>query len=306
MKQTKKVSDTSIRVLETLKFLSQNAASIQDIIRYFEKKDPNSRVYTNEVILKYINTLKVFGFKFKKEKDKYVMLNTPNQLGFDEKHLKTLLLIKNCSEFLPEKSVKIEMHKFLQDLEMRFNDESRLLAQNVVRTSTLNFGLNYNRFSEQINEYEKYCSDGQKVKITYKDRHEPAVSIIVEPSEIRYKSENVYLRIYNPMSAELKDIDFATILEVKQLPLKANPTNMLSSVTFRLKDRLAKGYRLHDGEKLLKIETEGSVVILNQLEDRTLLLKRLMRYGENCEIISPKSLRDEMYKMITATLSNYK
>lgn len=305
MKSTKKISDTSIRVLETLKFLSKNGSSIQDVIRYFEKKDPNNRVYTNEVILKYINTLKVFGFKFKKEKDKYVMLNTPNQFKFDEKDLKTLLLVKAYSELLPEEKIKTEMHKFFQDLERRFCDETKLLAHNIKKPNAIHFELNYNKFSEKINEYEKYCLDEQKVKITYKDRHGPKMSIIVEPNEIRYKGADVYLRVYNPLSAEIQDINFISIIEIKQLPLKSNPTNMLSSVTFRLKNRLAKAYRLHDGEKLIKVEDDGSTVILNQQEDRTLLLKRLMRYGENCEVISPKTLRAEMSQMIAATISKY-
>lgn len=81
--------------------------------------------------------------------------------------------------------------------------------------------------------------------------------------------------------------------------------SMFSSVTFRLKDRLAKGYRLRDDEKLLQTKSDGSIIILNQKEDRVLLLKRLMRYGENCEVISPKTLREEMKQMIETTLSNY-
>ncbi len=94
MKTAKKTGDASVRVLDTLKFLSKNSASIQDIIKYFEKIDQNNRTYTNEVILKYINTLKVFGFRFAKEKDKYVLLNTPEQFEFNEKDLNSIYLIE--------------------------------------------------------------------------------------------------------------------------------------------------------------------------------------------------------------------
>lgn len=304
MKTYKKISDTSIRVLETLKFLAQSPASINDIIGHFEKKDPNNRIYTSEVILKYINTLKVFGFKFKKEKDKYVLLNTPNQFNFDEKDLRTLLLIQNCSKIIPEIKVTTEVQKFLQELERRFSDNTNALAQNITKSNFLNLSK-YERYSERIKEYEQYCIDGQKIKLTYKNKEEANISIIAEPTEIRYKDEQVYLRIYNPISAEIQDINFDWVIEIKQLPLKANPTTMLSSVTFRLKDRLTKAYRLHIGEKLLQTEQDGSLIILNQQEDRTLLLKRLMRYGENCEVISPKSLKEEMKQLIKATLSNY-
>jgi len=301
----KKTSDTSIRVLETLKFLYQNSASIQDIIKFFEKKDPNNRVYTNEVILKYINTLKVFGFKFKKEKDKYVLLNTPNQFNFEEKDLKAILLIQKYSELIPEQKIKTETHKFLTELERRYSAETSLLAQGIVKPNNIDLENTYTKFTSKICEYEQYCLDAQKIKITYKERQERVVSVNVEPKEIVYMGAEVYLRIYNSLSAEIQDINFTSIIEVKQLPLKTNPANMFSSVTFRLKDRLVKAYKLHDGEKLLRIEADGSTVILNHKEDRTLLLKRLMRYGENCEVIAPKTLRAEMLQMITATISNY-
>ena len=35
-----------------------------------------------------------------------------------------------------------------------------------------------------------------------------------------------------------------------------------------------------------------------------LLLKRLLKYGENCKIIQPKSLRDEFFAMTDDILKN--
>jgi predicted DNA-binding transcriptional regulator YafY len=305
MKTSKKISDTSIRVLETLKILSKSPASIQDIINCFEKMDPDNRIYTSEVILKYINTLKVFGFRFSKEKDKYVILNTPVQFYFDEKDLKAIYLIERAVGVLPENEINMEINKFLQDLEKRFSDNTRLLSRNINRTDFVDLEFNYKKYEEQIKKYEKYCLDGQRLKITYLNQNKKEISAMVEPNEIKYRGNEVYLSVYNPLSAQVQDINFNFILQIEQLPLKSNPTTMFSSVTFELKDRLAKAYRLHDSEKLLQIKTNGNTVILNQKEDRMLLLKRLMRYGKNCEVISPKSLREEMHLMIKATLANY-
>ena len=102
--------------------------------------------------------------------------------------------------------------------------------------------------------------------------------------------------------AQLQDINFDEIMEIKQLPTKSNPMNMLSSTTFKLKSPLAQTYKLHQDEKLLEIDIDGNILLLNQKEDRTLLLKRLMRYGACCEVLSPKSLRDEMKELIGDTL----
>lgn len=305
MKTSKKTGEACIRVLETLKTLYEGEASIQDIIKNFEKIDSNSRVYTNEVVLKYINTLKVFGYRFIKEKDKYVLLNFPNQFDFDTNDLKAIYLIENFSDLLPEERVKNEINKFLQGFEKRFSDNTRFLAYSIHKPDFVGLKYDYSRYSRQIKEYEKYCIDGQRLKITYKNKNGVEISAMVEPDDIKYVENEVYLSVYNPVLAQIQDVNLSSIVKVEQLPLKSNPKSMFSSVTFKLKNDLAKVYKLKEGEKLLQINTD-SVIILNQQEDRTLLLKRLMRYGEHCEVISPKNLREEMQELIKTTLGNYK
>ncbi len=305
MKMSKKIGDTSIRVLETLKFLYKNNASVQDIIYYFEKHDPNKKIYTSEVILKYINTLKVFGFKFAKDKDKYILLNYLIQFDFNENDLKAIYILEKFAQLFPEEKIRAEINKFLQELEKRFNDNTNSLFQNIKKNNPVKFKFIYDSYLDKIKQYEKYCIDEQKLKISYKNQNKTETSLIVEPNEIKYAGNEVYFRVYNPVSAQIQDINFNSIIKIEQLPLKSNRTSMLSSITFKLKDRLAKAYKLHEGEKLLQINLDNSITVLNQKEDRMLLLKRLMRYGENCELISPKDLREEMKKLIRATLSNY-
>lgn len=305
MKTSKKMSDTSIRVLETLKFLTKEKASIQDIIRHFEKTEEKNPIYTNEAILKYINTLKVFGIKFNKNKDKYILTNSLVQFDFSEKDLNALQKLEKYSNAFPESKIKSEVNMFLQDLEKQFSDNTKFLSHNVKKNNSANFDFNYEKYLSQIKEYEKYCIDEQRLKITYKKTSKIESSIIAEPIEIKYTKNKVYFSVYNPLSAQIQDINLDSIIKTEQLPSRSNPANMLSSVTFKLKDRLAKVYKLHEGEKLMQKNSDDTLIILNQKEDRDLLIKRLMRYGENCEIISPKNLRTEMNEIIKSTLANY-
>jgi len=305
MNKFKKVNDTSIRVLETLKILSNGSSSIQNIIRYFENSYPDGRVYTNEVILKYINTLKVFGCKIVKEKDKYSLMNTVSRIKLNTSDLKSICLLENFAADFPEEIVKTELGKFLQELEKRFDDNTRMLANSLNRPQLAGSKFSYEKYSGKIKKYEKYCTDAHRLKITYMDDSKNEKSIIAEPHNIKYGENNVYFCVYNPTSAQIQDLSFDNILEVEQLPSKSNPQNMFSSVTFELKDRLAKGYTLHDGEKLASVKPDGSIVIISHREDRGLLLRRLMRYGVYCEVIAPQSLRAEMAQLIAATIENY-
>lgn len=305
MKKVKKIGDASVRVLETLKFLSQKSSTIQEILKNFEKTDPDNRIYTSEVILKYINTLKVFGFRFIKEKDKYVLLNMPCQIELNENEIQTLLLIENALSKFPEEEVKKEVGLFLQDLEKRFSDNTRLAFSNIKKPYEDKLKFDYSKYEKQIKTYEKYCCDKQRVKITYRNKNKSEFSIIAEPNEIKYMVNNVYFNVYNPATAQIQNINLDSITRVEQLPLKSNPVNMLTSVTFELKNRLAKAYNLHDGEKLLQLNTNGNIIVMNQKEDHNLLMQRLMRYGDNCEIITPKTLREEMKQLIKSTLELY-
>ena len=305
MKKFKKIGDASIRVLETLKLLYNSSASIQDIIRHFEKIDAGNKVYTNEVILKYINTLKVFGFKILKQKDKYVLLNVLDGFHFNEKDLKTVYLLGKYANLFPEESVKLEMNNFLRDLERRFDDNTKKLSQRIVSVSPKVFKLNYGEYEKQIKEYEKYCLDKQRLKIIYKNSKNAQVSIMIEPVEIKYFENEIYLSVYNQLSAQIQDININSIIRVEQLPLKSNPVSMYSSVMFALTGALAKNYRLRADEKLAQVRIDGSVVIQNQKEDQGLLSRRLLRYGELCEVISPKSFRDEIKQLVQATFNQY-
>lgn len=305
MKKFKKIGDASIRVLETLKLLYKSSASIQDIIRHFEKIDAGNKVYTNEVILKYINTLKVFGFKILKQKDKYVLLNVLDGFHFNEKDLKTVYLLGKYANLFPEESVKLEMNNFLRDLERRFDDNTKKLSQRIVSVSPKVFKLNYGEYEKQIKEYEKYCLDKQRLKIIYKNSKNAQVSIMIEPVEIKYFENEIYLSVYNQLSAQIQDININSIIRVEQLPLKSNPVSMYSSVMFALTGALAKNYRLRADEKLAQVRIDGSVVIQNQKEDQGLLSRRLLRYGELCEVISPKSFRDEIKQLVQATFNQY-
>lgn len=305
MKKPKKTSDTSIRVLETLKIFSKNKASIQEILCHFEKIDPHNKIYTSEVILKYINTLKVIGYRFAKEKDKYVLLDSPMRLNFDASDLTAIYTLQKFSQMFPEERIRSEINMFLQDLEKHFDNETKQLAQKISKTELNANIFDYSIYADKIKEYEKYCIEQQRLKISYKNRDGSEVSEVVDPNEIKYLDNNIYLSVYNPISAQVHDIDFNLILKITQMPQKSNSSCLYTSITFQIKGMLAKAYKLHENEKLLQIRPDGSHIILNQKEDRVLLLKRLMRYGENCQILSPQAFKNDMKELIKSTLANY-
>lgn len=80
---------------------------------------------------------------------------------------------------------------------------------------------------------------------------------------------------------------------------------MPTTVVYKLKNRLAKTYKIKENEYSDGYDESGNLIVINKNEPFDLLLNRLMRYMYNCEIISPKQLRDKMIEKINDTLKNY-
>lgn len=307
MSRKSKYNDTSVRVVETLKILSKKPSSVQDIVKIFAKNISSEKFFTNEVVLKYINTLKVAGFKINKEKDKYVLHNNLVQFDFSEQELAALKILESFVQNIPEESKKTELHKFIHDIEDRFSNETRLKASKIDRVRSLHGELLFDMHGTILKKIEHVCYESQKIKLYFYDKNKNMAlsNVVVEPKEIMYRDNKVYFSVYNPVSAQIQSFDLADIVKVEQLPLRAGSSNMFSSVSFLLKESLASAYKLHKEEKILKKNIDGSIVVINYIEDRQLLLQRVLRYGEFCEVLSPKTFRDEVRNTVNRMLQNY-
>src|SRR5574344_172991 len=246
---SQKSCETSARVLDTLKLFINKNLSIQDIISFFETSEHHCKSYTPEAIFKYLNTIKIFGLNFAKVKDKYHLLDAPIKIDFNEKDIKALKIFEEYSSTLPEKNVHKNISEFLQNLEKFFSCNSRKIATDL-NFIPHGFEKQYKRYESEIQQFEQYCVDKLKVKVEYSDKKGTILSIIAEPKCVSYRDEKVYISLYNPISAKIQEIDLDTLISISQLPLKSSSTNILMSVTYNLYGRLAKGYKLHYGERI--------------------------------------------------------
>ena len=73
---------------------------------------------------------------------------------------------------------------------------------------------------------------------------------------------------------------------------------------FRVKGGLAKVYDLREGEQISETHKHKKV-ILNYAEDRELLARRLLRYGKECEVLSPQEFRQYFVKLLDEMAAKY-
>lgn len=301
LQKTSKYCETSVRVIETLLLLLNNKLSTNDILNYFRNIYPESKINNKEVILKYLNTLKVAGYEIQKDKEKYFINTSPKQIKFSQRELEAKIFLENIIAQFPNTKNKIKIQKLLQNIEKYYQKSNN---ENIDYPQ-LNLNIETNNIKNLIEELEQYCNDKQKLKIEIKNSPENKI-ITVTPLEIIFKKDHFVFSTYSQTTGTIINIPLNKIIKVEQYPTITSASAPLSTISFELKDRLAKAYNLKDGERIIDIKPNGNIVISNNLEDKNELIERLLRYGKYCEIITPKTVRDEMKAILKNALENYK
>ena len=304
-KDNQKLNDGCIKIFKLIKLLYEDKADYQSVIDIFID-DFNEDQTTNniQVILnKYLNTLKVFGLNVVKENNKFILKNGLYSIPFSNDDLISIGILTKLSENFPDKDISQNIQKLLQELNFRMDESHKNKLKNI--SKNYNFSFFYSNLEEKIDYCKQICKENFVVVIIYLKNNEE-VKCKCTPKEIIYEPEGAFLKVYDAISHENINIPITNILTISKQPQIANSTELTTTVVYKLKNRLAKTYKIKENEYSDGYDKDGNLTIINKNEPFDILLKRLMRYSFNCEIISPKSLRDKMLEQINKTLEQYK
>lgn len=260
---------------------------------------------THVTLNKYLNAMKIFGIKIKKINGKYHMISSPYKIKLNLDDMKSIALLKDANSLLPEGKNKARFRDFLNALEIRYDETAQSFVQIADNTQNLNLQFYHSEMVEQVRQCEKYCQDKQKLEIIFTNDKGEELNLICSPVEQVYLKRKICLKVMGNNGHRVYEIPIENIKSIKSLPSKASSPSIPTTVVYRIKNRLAKNYKIRDWERMDTLESDGSQIIVNKNEDLNVLLKRLMRYGTDCVIISPKFLREEMIERLNQTINNY-
>lgn len=301
--KNKKIADSGLRILEVLKALSKSPLSIDEMLKLIADNEEIETVYTRETFNKYINTLKLAGFEIHKIDNKYVMTNTLNLINLSNENIRVFKFLRKYAEKIYLNETNQEVIGFLDIVEKTLDkDTEKRFLKNKRSIGLKNFDLKIP--SDIVKKYENFCNEQQKLNLTVLENNQEN-EYKIDPRKIKYEKEFVYLLGYDYVNDEFKKIKIKDIKKCKQLPQKSPENKSSKYITYRLKNRLAKSYVLKENEKLVNIENDNELLISNTNEDINSLFSRLLRYGENCEIVYPKSVRESFKSYIDKILEIY-
>ena len=302
MNKSEKNFDAGLRVLEVLKvMLNENLKKIE-LIEKLKNNSVVECVYTQEAFVKYFNTLEALGFELERVKNNYILANAlfKIDLSKEEKELLEKLILE--SKFLYNKNIEL-------NVKTAVNKINKYISPKFTNEQLSNLFDNESKFdSDVVNNnlllsIKNMIADNLLVKIKFRKNKNLIEETIVELKEIVEKNNKRFVLCYLPDLARNIKINIDSIIELNQLPKKSKGTTCLNSVVFELYGRLVSSYKLKPSEKVINF-SNNCITVSNTAEDKDTLLRRLLKYGENCKIITPKSMQNELLDLTNEMLKN--
>jgi len=251
---------------------------------------------------KYLNAFKVFGIKVIKEKGKYKLESSLYSMPFTFSDIKSLVLLANTCENFPDEEIADDVKTVLNHLFLRMNNQDKNTFNTLMQNSDYSFY--FTDLKDQIKYCDNFCKQGYQISVTY-IKNKKNVTINVSPQKLIYGSKTVYLNAIDPVKNEKFEIPIVNILSIHQLPQKTVHRELNNTVVFKLKGMLAKNYKARQNEEVTGNDEFGNLIVISKNIAFDRLILRLMKYGYNCEVVSPKFVRDRMRQLIDETLNNY-
>lgn len=306
MKNNKKLNEGCLKIFQLLELLYEDKADYDSVISIFKDEFADQSTNNIQVILnKNMNALKVFGIKVIKENNKYKMLSSLYSMPFTLDDLKAISIITNSIKEFPDEEIDKNILSFINNIQFRMGNEDKNTLNNLSQNRNYDFSFYYSNIKDQVEQCRKICKEGFIINVFYISKGQE-ISCKCTPQEVLYDTKNAYLKVYDTISRQNLEIPITNILSIAKLPQIAKKVEMTTTVVYKLKNRLAQTYKLKETETSEGLNANGELIVINKGEPFDKLLQRLMRYSYNCEIVSPKNLREEMIKLINETLSNYK
>ena len=265
------MNDGCIKIFKLIKLLYEDKADYQSVIDIFID-DFNEDQTTNNiqvVLNKYLNTLKVFGLNVVKENNKFILKNGLYSIPFSNDDLISIGILTKLSENFPDKDISQNIQKLLQELNFRMDESHKNKLKNI--SKNYNFSFFYSNLEEKIDYCKQICKENFVVVIIYLKNNEE-VKCKCTSKEIIYEPEGAFLKVYDAISHENINIPITNILTISKQPQIANSTELTTTVVYKLKNRLAKTYKIKENEYSDGYDKDGNLTIINKNEPFDILL----------------------------------
>ena len=282
-KVAQKKNLSSIQVIKTLKVLLQGNYTMHELIEKLNQNEEGP-VFNNSVVSKYINTCRYCGFEIPKIQNKYYVAKIPFGL---ELTLTDINLLKQMQIVVKNDFTERVLNAF-DKLIKKLNRYSSVGIANVNKEEC--------NFSFEL--FEHAVAQKRKIKLMF--RNQDVYECI--PLNITKNGEKIFFNVFNKYPRQIN------VNRLSGIQLSDNtyiePFDGSQVIIFKLKEGLAKRYEARENESIQQLP-DGDIIVTNRNENEELLISRLLRYDDKCEVIQPKVFREKFKNILDEILKNY-
>lgn len=282
---------TPYKIIKILNIMTKNPVSIDEILSTFE----NEGIFIErETISKYFATLRNAGCNIQKKRNKFY-INFP-ALHFSQCDFSTLAEFQKTISTLNSKNNYSYFLKFLDKLfalcPKSDIDNYNIAYKKCLTEKSFLDEKTVEKYKNKIEIFSEFINNTpQKVKIIYEEKR-----YNITPLNFRYYKNSISLLAYDNNKNVNKNFLLDKITSITRIPSISANTEFGLATTFKLKGRLKNTYILKEGET--GMARGDYMLVTNKTEDKNELFNRLLKYGTNCEILYPKSDRENFLNLI--------
>ena len=265
------------------------------------------RVFNTETLTKYINTLREVGCLIPRSSSRndycYDLLKSPFPLIFNPEEHQIAEKLSHLLAHQPDEALAQSYQDFLEQLSWLVSNPDPDITEGET-TEPVSAALSGTRTEqplilpalqkrrEQMSLYRRFCREAHLLQIQGLNNG-TLTTLYLEPHELIHRENRLFLLGYDAEAQQHTSVEVEHIVETRQLPAKNRRLFASMDVVFALYNRLASGYRLYPGEKII-YRTPGEIHVKARILDVKGFMSRLLKYGASCQVLSPESLRDTM------------
>ena len=297
------ISWTGLRLLIIFAALLEKPLSAKEIQNYFEENHYPSNLFSKDTLRNDINALKLAGCEIsradKANNFKYHMISNPFNLQIDKEMAKSLYRVY-------DKIYTILNFEQLILLENLFEKFANYTKDKDISEYLKGISLLSKIDKNLLQDLNNACLKHQEIEFNYNAPNTGLQKITMIADDLEFRSKKLYITGYcitygNNSFLRVSNIQAPIIFHLNKTSVKEHVIN----VQYKLFGYAALNFYPNKNEKILQQDKNSLLIEYNE-SNKFKIYQRLLAFGGDCKIISPKEIQEEIKSKLLKMLEIYK
>lgn len=294
------MSLTGYRTLVLLSILMESPKSTNEINEYFLNNQYIREKFSIDTLRIYLNSLRAIGCEItranKLNGGKYELISHPFDFDIPKSQLKAISkLYKTIYD-------KIDIKELLA-LEILFEKINSKIHNEKTKASLKSISVLKNINTNILNELIIHCKNKNQITFLYNSPKSEEKIIEIIADKIAFKSGNLYFHGQSLTHREHAYFRIDRILKLLTIKIRKDEIE-LPKIKFTYELYNNKDYIPEDNEKIIE-KTNEKIVIEAVSENKFSIIQKILFNSQNCKVISPNSIKEEIINILQNMKESY-